>query len=66
MVEKEAQAPAVTSEEAASELRQAKQSEASEPNRSVEAQIGPDGAAPHWREFYQAIRDAVEAMRSDQ
>lgn len=31
----------------------------------VEAQpVGPEGAAPHWREFYQAIRDAVEAMRS--
>ncbi|WP_219838359.1 hypothetical protein [Paenibacillus sp. R14(2021)] len=27
--------------------------------------LGPPGAAPHWREFYRAIRDAVTDMRAD-
>ncbi|WP_308635404.1 hypothetical protein [Paenibacillus silvisoli] len=29
-----------------------------------ESEIGPAEAAPHWRAFYGAIRDAVQGMRS--
>ncbi|SEN73982.1 hypothetical protein [Paenibacillus sp. OV219] len=64
MMEKEAQTPTVTNEEAASALRQAEQPEEPEQSGPAQAQVGPEGAAPHWREFYQAIRNAVDAMRS--
>lgn len=52
MAEKEALTGAETNTEAAAAETEA------------QPQVGPEGAAPHWREFYQAIRDAVEAMRS--
>ncbi|RAP77461.1 hypothetical protein [Paenibacillus montanisoli] len=36
----------------------------SERSSADEGVIGPDEAAPHWRAFYGAIRDAVQGMRS--
>ncbi|MBM7569212.1 hypothetical protein [Paenibacillus sacheonensis] len=35
-----------------------------EKDAAADAAIGPVGAAPQWRDFYRAIRDAVSDMRS--
>ncbi|REE86147.1 hypothetical protein A8990_11144 [Paenibacillus taihuensis] len=70
MAEKETVAGAKTNAEAAALKADAQQPEqivGAEPEAGavvMEPAVGPEGAAPHWREFYQAIRDAVEAMRS--
>ena len=33
--------------------------------QAQETQIGPVNASPHWGEFYKAIRDAVDGLRSE-
>ena len=30
-----------------------------------QTRIGPADASPHWGEFYKAIRDAVDGLRSE-
>ncbi len=43
-------------------------SEETEVNAAEQAQetrIGPVNASPHWGEFYKAIRDAVDGLRSE-
>ncbi|MFC5653538.1 hypothetical protein ACFPYJ_31345 [Paenibacillus solisilvae] len=46
-------------------LISSEEAEAQAPEVTKETQIGPADASPHWGGFYKAIRDAVEALRSE-
>lgn len=46
-------------------LISSEETEAKAAEIAEEPQIGPADASPHWGDFYKAIRDAVEGLRSE-